>query len=251
LHWAILGAFIGAGLILLAATIHTPRVALFAVTLWLPWYAGAVFFLFTHLGMVDDCSGRPHMRLLLPNGLSFLRLGLAPLVLWPCLSVPAQPASAPVFAAFLIALALSDVVDGFLARQSGGRTRMGRMLDPLADLALATFLAIGLLTTGVLPVPLFVLIVIRYPGALIGVLLLYFTRGPMPIRPTALVRVTAVASNIILMTAALSLLLRPDWLTTEWFDRSLQSLYAVVVVNLVHSLHRAVRWRHSLPGMTG
>jgi len=182
----------------------------------------------------------------MPNGLSFLRLGLAPLVMWPCLSIPTHPATAPVFAAFLVVLALSDVVDGFLARRFKCKTRMGRMLDPMADMALATFLAIGLLEAGVLPVPLFVLIMVRYPGSLLGVVVLYFVQGPMPIRPTAVVRATALASNVVLLGTALALLLRPEWLTTSWFEWSLQTLYVVVIVNLLHLVRRTVGWERVL-----
>ena len=242
LRWVIVGAAIGTSVIIMAVTFHAPRVALLAATLWLPWYAGTVIFLLTHLGMVDDSSGRPHVRLLLPNALSFLRLGLAPLVMWPCLSIPTHPATAPVFASIVFALALTDVLDGSLARGSGSETRMGRMLDPLADMALATFLAIGLLRAGVLPTPLFALIMVRYPGALLGVVALYFTRGPIPLRPTAVVRATALAANIVLIVAAQALLLEPSWLPPRWIDWSLQVLYLVVVVNLVHLINRAVRW---------
>jgi phosphatidylglycerophosphate synthase len=246
LLWTVLGSATASGVILLAATFHTIHVAGLAGSLWLLWYAATVFLLFTHLGMVDDDTGRAHERLLLPNGLSFLRLGLAPLVMWPCLSLPTHPATAPVFAAFLVALALSDTVDGFIARRFKRETRMGRMLDPIADMALATFLAIGLLEAGMLPVPLFVLIMVRYPGSLLGVVVLYFAQGPMPIRPTAVVRATALASNIVLIGTALALLLQPEWLTTSWFEWWLQTLYVVLVVNLLHLVRRAVGWERIL-----
>ena len=242
LHWVIVGAAIGTSVIILAVTFHAPRVAFPAATLWLTWYAGTVFFLFTHLGMVDDSSGRPHARLLLPNALSFLRLGLAPLVMWPCLSVPTHPATAPVFASAVMVLALTDLLDGSLARGSGSETRMGRMLDPLADMAFATFLALGLLNAGVIPMALFALIMVRYPGALVAVVVLYFTRGPIPLRPTPIVRATALVSNVVLIVAALTLLLAPTWLPARWIDWSLQALYVVLAVNLAHLIHRAVNW---------
>jgi phosphatidylglycerophosphate synthase len=148
-----------------------------------------------------------------------------------------------VFASIVFALALTDVLDGSLARGSGSETRMGRMLDPLADMALATFLALGLLKAGVLPIALFALIMVRYPGALVAVVVLYFARGPIPLRPTAIVRATALASNVVLIVAALALLLEPVWLPTRWIDWSLQALYVVVAVNLVHLIRRAVRWQ--------
>ncbi len=244
LRWVIVGAAIGTSVIILAVTFHAPRVAFLTATLWLPWYAGTVIFLLTHLGMVDDSSGRPHARLLLPNALSFLRLGLAPLVMWPCLSVPTHPATAPVFASILIVLALTDLLDGSLARGSGSETRMGRMLDPLADMAFATFLALGLLNASVLPIALFALIMVRYPGALVAVVVLSFTRGPIPLRPTPIVRATALASNVVLIVAALTLLLEPTWLPARWIDWSLQALYVVLAVNLAHLIHRAVNWQH-------
>ena len=66
--WAAVVAAMGVGIILLALRFQTAERALTALVLWLPWYAGAVFFLLTHLGMVDDSHGMPHQSLLLPNG---------------------------------------------------------------------------------------------------------------------------------------------------------------------------------------
>ncbi len=100
--WVAVVAAIGAGIILVALRFQTAERALTALMLWLPWYAGAVIFLLTHLGMVDDSDGMPHQSLLLPNGLSFFRLALAPLVLWPCLQLPVYPVAGPIFALFLL-----------------------------------------------------------------------------------------------------------------------------------------------------
>ena len=94
-RWSVLGAVIGAAVLALSAPVHPTRVALGASGLWLLWYAATVFFVLTHLGMVDDRNGRPYGRLLWPNGMSFLRLGLAPLVMWPCLAAPSRSASPP------------------------------------------------------------------------------------------------------------------------------------------------------------
>ncbi|MCS7171344.1 MAG: CDP-alcohol phosphatidyltransferase family protein [Aquificaceae bacterium] len=60
----------------------------------------------------------------LPNLLSFARLVLSPLVfLLPEKSLPA----------FFLLLALSDALDGFLARRLKAQTELGKVLDPLAD----------------------------------------------------------------------------------------------------------------------
>ena len=191
--WVTIVAATGAGIILLAARFQTPERVLTALVMWLPWYVGAVFFLLTHLGMVDDSHGMPHQSLLLPNGLSFFRLALAPLVLWPCLQVPVYPAAGPVFALFLAGLSLSDLLDGWVARRQKLYTRMGRMLDFLADVALLTFLAVGLYLASVIPGPLLLLLVVRYPVLLLGVLVMYFARIPVPLR--MLIRFSSVTTT--------------------------------------------------------
>ncbi len=54
--WAAVVAAAGTSIILLTLRFHTPEQALTAVAWWLPWYAGAVFFVLTHLGMADKYS---------------------------------------------------------------------------------------------------------------------------------------------------------------------------------------------------
>ncbi|MCX8059803.1 MAG: CDP-alcohol phosphatidyltransferase family protein [Aquificaceae bacterium] len=60
----------------------------------------------------------------LPNFLSFFRLVLSPLMLF----VPS-----PHLPGFFLLLALSDALDGFLARRLRAQTELGKVLDPLAD----------------------------------------------------------------------------------------------------------------------
>ncbi len=248
LRWSWVGAVIGAGILGLTLAVQDSGAAIRATALWLPWYAGTVFFVLTHLGMVDDARGGPRSELLLPNGLSFLRLGLAPLVLWPCSSVPTHPSTAPVFALTLVLLALTDAVDGWIARRRGVETRMGRMLDPLADVAFLTFLAVGLFAAGVLPTSLFALLMLRYPGALVGVVALCFLRGPGPLRPTVIGRATSLVTSAVLTAFALARLLQPEWLPANWIDWCVGALYLVVGVNLAYFAHRAVSWRAPGPG---
>ena len=240
--WVALVAATGAGIILLALRFQTPERALTALVLWLPWFAGAVFFLLTHLGMVDDRHGMPYQRLLLPNGLSFFRLALAPLVLWPCLQVPVYPVAGPVFALFLAGLSLSDLLDGWVARCQKLYTRMGRMLDFLADLALLTFLAIGLYLAGAIPGPLLLLLVVRYPILLIGVLVMYFVRGPGPLRPTLIGRATTFVISVVLLVFAFKILLQTSWPTPQWIEWSVRFLYILISVNILFLIKRGAAW---------
>ena len=240
--WAAVVATVGAGIILLALRFHELEQALTAVAWWLPWYAGTVFFVLTHLGMADNDQGVPHHSLLLPNGLSFLRLALAPLVLWPCLTIPVHPVTGPVFAFFLAGLSLSDLLDGWVARRRTLCTRLGRMLDYFADLALLTFLAVGLYLAGAIPASLLSLLVVRYPLLLIGVLVLYFARGPAPLSPTVMGKVTTFVTHVLLLVIAFKLLLPTSLPPSLWIEWSLRCLYLLIGANLLYLIYCGVAW---------
>ena len=81
-----------------------------------------------------------HQILTIPNLVSFARLAGVPLFLWLFLGVHADG-----WAVAVLAIGgTSDWVDGFLARRLGQVSRLGEMLDPLADrlYILATLLAL-------------------------------------------------------------------------------------------------------------
>jgi len=76
----------------------------------------------------------------LPNAFSAGRIAITPLIAW----LPLVPSSALRLTAFVlfIVAAVSDYVDGHLARTRKQETDLGRLLDPLADklLLLGTFI---------------------------------------------------------------------------------------------------------------
>jgi cardiolipin synthase (CMP-forming) len=75
---------------------------------------------------------------LLPNVLSALRLPLA--VVFPFVADNARAALA-----VLLAAAVTDVLDGWLARRSGQVTAVGAVVDPIADKVFATTVVLTLL----------------------------------------------------------------------------------------------------------
>lgn len=89
----------------------------------------------------------------LPNLLTGLRLALTPLVAW----VVATEQWLIAGVLFTIA-ALTDALDGWLARRLHARSSLGEMLDPLADKALINATMIGCALAGLLPLWLAVLI---------------------------------------------------------------------------------------------
>ena len=76
----------------------------------------------------------------LPNAVTAARIAVTPLVAW----LPLAPSSALRITAFVlfIVAAVTDYVDGRLARSRKEETDLGRLLDPLADklLLIATFI---------------------------------------------------------------------------------------------------------------
>src|SRR6478609_11431536 len=67
----------------------------------------------------------------LPNAFTAGRIAITPLIAW----LPLAPSSALRLTAFVlfIVAAVSDYVDGHLARSRKEETDLGRLLDPLAD----------------------------------------------------------------------------------------------------------------------
>ena len=88
----------------------------------------------------------------IPNILSLLRL-----VLVPCFAViyMSSMKNAGIYAGIVfLAAALTDVVDGYLARRWQQITKFGRILDPLADKLLQLTALACLMLKGVVPWPL-------------------------------------------------------------------------------------------------
>ncbi len=89
-----------------------------------------------------------------PNTLAFIRILVSPVIFWILLNrdnaaLGVHPSWMDFFAGFLFVLAgLTDFFDGFIARTWDERTKLGSIIDPLADkmLTLAAFL--GLMSQG-------------------------------------------------------------------------------------------------------
>ena len=93
----------------------------------------------------------------IPNAVSFLRLLGIPVFLW---LVRVQEADIAAFAVLVIA-GVSDWIDGYLARALNQRSRIGELLDPLADRLYIAATLIGLALRGFIPWWLVALIAAR------------------------------------------------------------------------------------------
>ena len=115
--------------------------------------------------------------LTIPNGLSFLRLLLVPV--FAVLIVTKHDISALIV---LMVSGWTDYFDGKLARSWGQVTRIGQMLDPLADRLYIFTTLLGLAYRGVIPWWLVAALVLRdaiLTGAL--VMLSHYGHDPLPV----------------------------------------------------------------------
>ncbi len=83
-----------------------------------------------------------------------------------------------------VGAALSDAVDGLLARLLHQRTELGTYLDPAADKLLSSSSFITLAVLNILPGWLVVIVISRDVIISLGILLLYFSSRPFEIRPS-------------------------------------------------------------------
>jgi len=95
----------------------------------------------------------------LPNGLTIIRVVAIPIILVLLFS---SGRFYQIFTAFLFLLvAITDTVDGYLARRRGVVTTLGKFLDPLADKLLIVTALIALVPARAIPVWMVIVIVGR------------------------------------------------------------------------------------------
>ena len=115
----------------------------------------------------------------LPNAITLARLLAVPAAVWLVVRGWYEAA----LWLFLLA-GLSDAVDGWLARRLGQVSRLGSLLDPVADKALLVSVFVSLGVRGLLPAWLVILVVFRdaliVSGWLLGQILM---PSAQPVRP--------------------------------------------------------------------
>ncbi|PHH84410.1 hypothetical protein CDD83_1974 [Cordyceps sp. RAO-2017] len=109
----------------------------------------------------------------IPNFLTLTRLAAAPAIGYLVLH------DAPAWAlGFFAYAAVTDVLDGWVARRWNRKTVVGTVIDPMADKALITILTVCLAVKGVLPVWLAGIILGRDAG--LGVAAIYYRWISLP-----------------------------------------------------------------------
>ena len=127
----------------------------------------------------------------IPNLITLARILLVPVVVWAI-------ATGQIHWAFLLflAAAVSDAVDGFLAKRFGMSSELGAYLDPLADKVLIVSIYVTLGITGVIPLWIVILVVSRDFMIVGAILLSWLVDRPVKIKPLIVSKLNTAAQII-------------------------------------------------------
>jgi cardiolipin synthase len=146
------------------------------------------------------------------NALTALRLLLAPVVM--LLYVRGELLGA--LGVYAVA-ALTDGLDGLLARLLDEHSRLGEILDPIADKLLAFCILVALVAAGRLPAWLAVLIIGRDVAVVGAATALQWSGRPVPIVPTRAGKyATATLVGLVLLVLAGDVEVAPRAVLAPW-----------------------------------
>ena len=109
----------------------------------------------------------------------------------------------------VFAAGVSDALDGLLAKRFGWQTRLGSLLDPVADKLLLDACYLGLWAGGHVPTWLVVLVVGRDVFILLGATAYHWLVRPLTAVPSLLSKATTLAQVLLVLAILLHLAWRP------------------------------------------
>jgi cardiolipin synthase len=175
----------------------------------------------------------------LPNAITGLRLAMAPVLPWLLVSGFHRAALAVALVA-----GLSDALDGLIAKRFGWQSRLGSLLDPIADKLMLGLAMLGLAWVGMLPVWLVGLVLARDVVIVAGAAAWWRLAGPFEGRPSLLGKLTTALqiALVLLCLVELSGLSLP-------IQVRIQTVVAVGLLTFVSGLDYVIRygvraWRH-------
>lgn len=187
----------------------------------------------------------------LPNALTLMRVGLVPVFLFTIINKYAFGSLLVFFLA-----GLTDLLDGFTARSFGLRTRIGRLIDPLADKFLLSTAFIVLTIKGLggpyfIPLWLTAVVISRDIIILAGSLVVTIVRGTSNFSPSLLGKISTACqistvcwvllANCI-QTPSGEILSSLSWLTSPAVFPAIYSLTLITTfLSGVHYILKGIR----------
>jgi cardiolipin synthase len=173
----------------------------------------------------------------LPNFLTLCRLGSIPIFL-TFLSRQRYTEALYVFAA----AAITDGLDGTVARWFNSRTELGAFLDPFADKLMLLSAFVVLTLHGELPGYLLSVVAIRDIVIVVGYLMIsFFTGERVPVRPSYLGK----SSTVLQLACVVAVLAKLDNSWPFYFSGLLFVTVAVTAASFVHYMYRGLVWLRS------
>ncbi|MHB8383749.1 MAG: CDP-alcohol phosphatidyltransferase family protein [Candidatus Binataceae bacterium] len=179
---------------------------------------------------------RPAAKRLLnvPNFLTLCRLGSIPIFL-SFLSKQRYTAALYVF----IAAAITDSLDGTVARWFDARTELGAFLDPFADKLMLVSAFVLMTIEGDFPAWLLIVVAIRDIVIVFGYLMLsFFTGERIPVRPSYLGKI----STFLQLACVIGALLRIGQIYPPYWYALLYLTVTATALSGVHYGYRGLVW---------
>ena len=160
----------------------------------------------------------------LPNVITLLRLAAVPVVAWLILQQRWEAACW-----LFLAAAVSDGIDGLLARWLNQMTQLGAALDSVADKALGVVTLVLLTQAGAIPLWVTLAILLRDSIIVLGALSYRGMAGHLEIHPTLLGKTHMFSefALLALVLADLAQVLKLD----EWLTALFATVFVIAVVS--------------------
>ncbi len=168
----------------------------------------------------------------LPNVISVFRMLLVGPVVW-CLL---QQEFGIALVLFAIA-GISDGLDGFLAKHFGWQSRLGTILDPLADKLLLVCSFLALTWAGLSPLWLLVAVITRDLLIVIGGVAFHYLLGRFEMEPSYISKANTFFQIIYVLAVVF---FRGEFAFTPWIIEAL--LYIVFATTVISGLNYVWIW---------
>lgn len=182
------------------------------------WIAVVIGVILLNIGFLTNLQGTASARLGAANQITLARVATLPMLAALILGGRWLPA----LVAYLV-IALSDVLDGIVARRRHEETRLGFVMDPLGDVLFQITVFVSLFLRDRVGPWTLGAVLFRYGLLIFGCIALYLLLGRIWIRPTPFGRATGVAlgaGTVLLMYGPLS----------GWSQRALKTIETVIAI---------------------
>jgi cardiolipin synthase len=171
-------------------------------------FAGFTGWLLLYTGLIRRPDGRVLPGAGLANYLTMARFYL----IVPVVVVFSHGFLAAALALY-VALGLTDIADGVVARTRNEQTEFGVVMDPLADVFSTAAVFAAFLVADLVPLWLFLVLMIRYFMLIAGGFALFLATGPIRFRATIPGKIVGIIQGIGIIIVVWSVWRGNDWET--------------------------------------